>query len=126
MRNYLVQLASKKDVIYTGDLNVAHKEIDLKNPKGNVKNAGFTIEERNGFTELLSKGFVDTFRHFYPDAVDQYTFWSARQNSRAKNNGWRLDYFVVNESFVGKIRDCIIRSEVYGSDHCPVVLCLDI
>eukprot|EP00126_Sphaerothecum_destruens_P011575 Sdes_comp20935_c0_seq3m18387 len=97
MRNYLVQLASKKDVIYTGDLNVAHKEIDLKNPKGNVKNAGFTIEERNGFTELLSKGFVDTFRHFYPDAVDQYTFWSARQNSRAKNNGW---YFFFRLDFV--------------------------
>ncbi|XP_068699129.1 exodeoxyribonuclease-like isoform X2 [Montipora foliosa] len=123
-RSYLKNLDEKKPVILCGDLNVAHKEIDLANPKGNTKTAGFTKEERQGFTELLEEGFVDSFRHFYPSKAKQYSFWSYMRNARAKNIGWRLDYFVVSERLMTKVSDSLIRQRVKGSDHCPVVLLL--
>lgn len=123
-RDYLKNLDKNKPVILCGDLNVAHKEIDLENPKTNTKNAGFTKEERQGFTELLEEGFIDSFRHFYPDKPKQYSFWSYMRNARAKNVGWRLDYFVVSERLVPKLSDSLIRQRVKGSDHCPVVLLL--
>ncbi|XP_020622304.1 DNA-(apurinic or apyrimidinic site) lyase-like, partial [Orbicella faveolata] len=121
---YLKTLDKKKPVILCGDLNVAHKEIDLANPKTNTKTAGFTKEERQGFTELLEEGFVDSFRHFYPKKERQYSFWSYMGNARAKNVGWRLDYFVVSERLVPKMCDSLIRQRAKGSDHCPVVLLL--
>ena len=119
---YLDGLKAKKPVIFCGDLNVAHQEIDLKNPKTNHKNAGFTDEEREKFTILLSHGYVDTFRHFYPDAEQIYSWWSYRFKAREKNAGWRIDYFVVSEDLKEKLLDAKIHTEVFGSDHCPVEL----
>ncbi|XP_034940303.1 DNA-(apurinic or apyrimidinic site) lyase [Chelonus insularis] len=121
-KNYIKKLDEKKPVIVCGDMNVAHKEIDLKNPKTNVKNAGFTKEEREGMDDFLTEGFIDSFRHLYPDRTDAYTFWSYFANSRAKNIGWRLDYFLVSERIKNKVCDVVIRSDVFGSDHCPIVL----
>eukprot|EP01135_Chromosphaera_perkinsii_P002029 Nk52_evm76s215 gene=Nk52_evmTU76s215 len=125
-QKYLTELEKKKPVILTGDLNVAHNEIDIEKPSQNKKSAGFTIEERNGFSELLDTGFVDSFRHLYPESKREYTFWSYRQNARANNIGWRLDYFVLSPSLIGNLKDCIIRKEVMGSDHCPIILCLEL
>lgn len=121
---YLKKLEETKPVIFCGDLNVAHKEIDLKNPKTNRKNAGFTDEERGCFTTLLERGFIDTFRHFYPDQKDSYSWWSYRFQARAKNTGWRIDYFVVSEVLKDKLLDAFIHAQVMGSDHCPVELSL--
>ncbi|MBP3493102.1 MAG: exodeoxyribonuclease III, partial [Oscillospiraceae bacterium] len=122
LRAYLKELDAKKPVVYCGDLNVAHQEIDLKNPKSNRQNPGFSDEERAKMTELLADGFVDSFRALYPDAVGAYSWWSYRFNARANNAGWRIDYFIVSERLRERIREAAIRSEVYGSDHCPVVL----
>lgn len=119
---YLKNLEKSKPVIVCGDLNVAHKEIDLKNPKTNTKNPGFTIEERNKFTNLLDSGFIDTFRYFYPDKEFAYSWWSYRGNARKNNTGWRIDYFCVSESLKNRIADAEIQSNIEGSDHCPVVL----
>lgn len=121
-RTYLTGLAAKKGVIVCGDLNVAHQEIDIKNPKTNRRNAGFTDEERGKMTELLSEGFIDTFRHLYPDAKDIYSWWSYRFRSRERNTGWRIDYFIVSDSLEERIREAKIHTEIYGSDHCPVEL----
>lgn len=107
-------------------MNVSHQEIDLANPKSNKKNAGFTQEERDGFTQLLSLGFVDTFRHFHPDKEGAYTFWSYMSNARSKNTGWRLDYFLASKRLMKHVKANVIRSTVLGSDHCPVVLFLDL
>ncbi len=123
-RNYLVNLDKSKPVILCGDLNVAHKEIDLKNPKSNRRNAGFTDEERDKMTKLLSCNFVDSFRYLYPDKTDAYTWWSYMGNARSKNIGWRIDYFIVSDKFKNKIKEANIYSEVMGSDHCPVELIL--
>jgi exodeoxyribonuclease-3 len=125
-RAHVKALDSKKPVILCGDLNVAHKEIDLKNPKPNVKNAGFTPEERGKFTELLGSGFVDTFRHFYPDREGIYSWWSYRFNARANNAGWRIDYFVISERLQERLKSAEIHCEIVGSDHCPVSLELEI
>ena len=122
LRAYLKELDDKKPVVYCGDLNVAHTEIDLKNPKSNRQNPGFSDEERAKMTQLLDQGFVDSFRALYPDAVGAYSWWSYRFNARANNAGWRIDYFIVSERLRERIREAAIRSEVYGSDHCPVVL----
>ncbi len=119
---YLKKLEEKKGVIFCGDLNVAHQEIDLKNPKTNRKNAGFTDEERGKFGEVLRAGFIDTFRYFYPDVEGAYSWWSYRFNSRAKNAGWRIDYFCVSECLKDRLEDAKILTEVMGSDHCPVQL----
>ena len=119
---YLKRLDEKKPVIVCGDLNVAHKEIDLKNPKTNRKNAGFTDEEREKFTHLLSQGFIDTFRYFYPDTTDAYSWWSYRFRAREKNAGWRIDYFLISNRLRDRLVDAKIHTEVYGSDHCPVEL----
>ena len=124
--SYLKELEKKKPVIFCGDLNVAHKEIDLKNPKTNRKNAGFTDEERNKFSLLLEQGFVDTFRYFYPDQEGIYSWWSYRFQARKKNAGWRIDYFCVSECLKEKLRDAKIHTEVLGSDHCPVELDIDL
>ena len=121
-RAYLKALETKKPVIFCGDLNVAHQEIDLKNPKTNRKNAGFSDEERAKFTELLGAGFIDTFRYFYPDQEGIYSWWSYRFSARAKNAGWRIDYFCVSDSLKDKLMDAKIHTEVLGSDHCPVEL----
>ena len=121
-RAYLKALETKKPVIFCGDLNVAHQEIDLKNPKTNRKNAGFSDEERAKFTEFLEAGFVDTFRYFYPDQEGIYSWWSYRFSARAKNAGWRIDYFCVSESLKDRLVDAKIHTEVMGSDHCPVEL----
>ena len=118
--NYLKELDALKPVVFCGDLNVAHKEIDLKNPKTNTKNAGFTVEEREKFSALLENGFVDSFRYLYPDAVGAYTWWSYRFNARKNNTGWRIDYFIVSERIKDKIESVKIHSTVLGSDHCPV------
>lgn len=123
---YLKKLEEKKPVIFCGDLNVAHKEIDLKNPSTNRKNAGFTDEERQKFTELLEARFVDTFRHFYPDLTGVYSWWSYMFQARAKNAGWRIDYFVVSESLTNKLVDAKIHTEIMGSDHCPVELTIEL
>jgi len=120
--NYVKALAKKKGVIFCGDLNVAHEEIDLKNPKTNHKNAGFTDEERACFTKVLENGFVDSFRYFYPDLKDAYSWWSYMGNARAKNVGWRIDYFVVSEKLKERLTDAKIHPQVMGSDHCPVEL----
>ena len=125
-RNYLMELNKIKPVIMCGDLNVAHKEIDLKNPKTNHRNAGFTDEERNKMTELLEAGFTDSFRYMYPDKEDSYTWWSYMFKAREKNVGWRIDYFVVSNDIKEKIQDSYIYSEIYGSDHCPIGLEIDI
>ncbi|XP_015273532.1 PREDICTED: DNA-(apurinic or apyrimidinic site) lyase [Gekko japonicus] len=123
-RAYLQGLGARKPLILCGDLNVAHQEIDLKNPKGNKKNAGFTPEERAGFGQLLEAGFTDTFRHLYPDAPYAYTFWTYMMNARAKNVGWRLDYFLVSGGLLEGLCDSKIRSKALGSDHCPITLYL--
>ncbi len=123
---YVKELDGKKPVIYCGDLNVAHKEIDLKNPKTNVKNAGFTPEEREKMTAALSQGFVDSYRHFYPDTTDIYSWWSYRFRAREKNAGWRIDYFIVSEKLKEKMIDAKIHTDVMGSDHCPVQLDIDL
>mgnify|MGYP003364228657 CR=1 FL=1 len=122
---YLKGLEKKKPVVFCGDLNVAHKEIDLKNPKTNRKNAGFTDEERGKFTDLLAAGFIDTFRYFYPDAEGIYSWWSYRFSARAKNAGWRIDYFCVSESLKDRLVSAAIHTEVMGSDHCPVELVME-
>lgn len=119
---YLKNLEKSKPVILCGDLNVAHTEIDLKNPKTNRKNAGFTDEERAKFSELLKNGFIDTFRHFNPDKKEAYTWWSYMFNARANNAGWRIDYFCVSESLKNELRDAMIYDQIMGSDHCPVGL----
>lgn len=121
-RNYLLSLDKIKPVIVCGDLNVAHQEIDLKNPKTNRRNAGFTDEERTKMTELLGSGFIDTFRYFHPEARDQYSWWSYRFRAREKNAGWRIDYFLVSKSFESRLEDASIHQEIFGSDHCPVEL----
>ena len=122
IRKYLSKLSNKKSVVYCGDLNVAHNEIDLKNPSTNHKSAGFTDEERGKMTELLSAGFIDTFRYLYPEQKDIYSWWSYMFHAREKNVGWRIDYFIVSESFKDNILDAKIHTEVMGSDHCPVEL----
>lgn len=119
---YLKKLEENKPVIFCGDLNVAHKEIDLKNPKTNRKNAGFTDEERKKFSQLLDAGFVDTFRYFYPEQEGIYSWWSYRFKAREKNAGWRIDYFCVSECLKEKLQDAKIHTEIMGSDHCPVEL----
>lgn len=121
-RDYLKELDVHKPVILCGDLNVAHQEIDLKNPKTNKKNAGFTQEERDKFTELLNAGFIDSFRYFYPDKAGAYSWWSYRFKAREKDAGWRIDYFVVSDRLKEKMKDALIYKEVMGSDHCPVGL----
>lgn len=126
VRKYLKKLDEVKPVIYCGDLNVAHEEIDLKNPKTNRKNAGFTDEERNKMTELLSAGFTDSFRYLYPEKENCYSWWSYMGHAREKNVGWRIDYFIVSNSIQEKIKDSIIHSDVMGSDHCPIELQIEI
>ena len=121
-KNYMKELESNKPVIVCGDLNVAHKEIDLKNPKNNRKNAGFTDEERNKMTALLKDGFIDTFRYFYPEEEGIYSWWSYRFKARDKNAGWRIDYFLVSESLKDRLVDAKIHTDIMGSDHCPVEL----
>ncbi len=121
-REYLNTLKVKKPVVLCGDLNVAHKEIDLKNPDTNHKNAGFTDEERRCFTELLDDGYIDAFRYFYPDKVDAYSWWSYMRKARDRNVGWRIDYFVVSDSFKDQLVDASIDHDILGSDHCPVIL----
>ena len=125
-RAYLSRLDGKKPVILCGDLNVAHKEIDLKNPRTNRRNAGFTDEERGKFTELLEAGFTDTFRYFYPDKTGIYSWWSYRFKAREKNAGWRIDYFCVSDRLQDKLTEAEIHTEVYGSDHCPVEVRLEL
>lgn len=125
LRTYMVKLDSNKPVVLCGDLNVAHNEIDLKNPKSNVGNPGFSYEERGKFTELLEAGFTDTFRYLYPDKTDAYSWWSYRANARAKNVGWRIDYFVISSKAKECIREAVIYPEIMGSDHCPVGLEVD-
>ena len=126
VRNYLVALDQKKPIIVCGDLNVAHQEIDLKNPKSNRGSAGFSDEERESFTKLLEAGFTDTFRYLNPDAIGAYTWWSYMFKAREKNAGWRIDYFLVSNRLADKIKAAPIYSEIFGSDHCPVGLELDI
>lgn len=123
-RSFLKELEKIKPVVVCGDLNVAHKEIDLKNPSSNKKNAGFTQEEREKFTNLLDAGFIDTYRYFYPDEVGKYTWWSYMFKAREKNAGWRIDYFVVSKALEQYLQSAHIHSDVYGSDHCPVELVL--
>lgn len=124
--SYLDGLKEKKPVIFCGDLNVAHEEIDIKNPKTNRNNAGFTDEERNKFSVLLSHGYIDTFRYFYPDMEQIYSWWSYRFRAREKNAGWRIDYFVVSEDLKDKLEDAKVHTEIMGSDHCPVELDINI
>ncbi|MBQ9279462.1 MAG: exodeoxyribonuclease III [Clostridia bacterium] len=119
---YLKKLEEKKPVVVCGDFNVAHNEIDIKNAKGNIGNAGFTYEERGKFTDLLAAGFVDTFRHAYPDLKDKYTWWSYMGKAREKNIGWRIDYFIASESVIDKIKEPEILDSVTGSDHCPIAI----
>ena len=126
IRNYLLKLNKTKPVIMCGDLNVAHKEIDLKNPKTNHHNAGFTDEERNKMTLLLDAGFTDSFRFLYPDKENTYSWWSYMGHAREKNVGWRIDYFIVSNDINSKIVDAKIHSDILGSDHCPVELDIDI
>lgn len=122
VRKYLKKLNETKPVIYCGDLNVAHKEIDLKNPKTNTRSAGFTREEREKMTELLESGFTDSFRYLYPQKEEAYTWWSYMFHAREKNVGWRIDYFITSKDIENKIEDSIIHSDILGSDHCPVEL----
>ena len=123
-REYVCSMASRKGVIICGDLNVAHKEIDLKNPQSNHYNAGFTDEERGRFTTLLASGFIDTFRYFYPDQRDIYSWWSYRFQARTRNSGWRIDYFLASEDMKDRLEGASIHTEILGSDHCPVELIL--
>jgi len=123
-RKYLLALDAKKPIILCGDLNVAHEEIDLKNPKTNRRNAGFTDEEREKMTKLLDVGFIDTFRYFYPDKENAYTWWSYMGKARANNTGWRIDYFITSERLSERLKDAEIHPDVLGSDHCPVLLYL--
>lgn len=123
-RNYLTELRKKKPVIACGDFNVAHQEIDLKNPKSNRRNAGFTDEEREQFSNLLNAGFTDTFRFFHPDETDIYSWWSYRFKAREKNAGWRIDYFIVSDDLNDQLADAKIHTEIFGSDHCPVEVAL--
>lgn len=124
-RSYIQKLDEKKPVIFCGDLNVAHNEIDLKNPKTNRKNAGFTDEEREKMTQLLEAGFIDTFRYFYPEKTDIYSWWSYRFRAREKNSGWRIDYFIVSKRLEERLRAAEIHTEIMGSDHCPVELVIE-
>ena len=126
LRDYLSSLSANKPVVYCGDLNVAHNEIDLKNPKSNRGNAGFSDEEREKFSQLLAVGFTDSFRYLYPDVEGAYSWWSYRFQARAKNAGWRIDYFVVSDYIKDKIIDSKIHPEIFGSDHCPVELVIDL
>ena len=123
---YIKALDAKKPVIVCGDLNVAHQEIDLKNPKSNRLNAGFSDEERACMTRLLENGFVDSFRHFYPDKTEAYSWWSYIGGARSRNAGWRIDYFIVSERFIHHVKDSYILADVLGSDHCPVMIELDL
>lgn len=125
-RAYLLELDKKKPVILCGDLNVAHNEIDLKNPKTNRKNAGFSDEERAKMTELLESGFTDTFRYLYPDAVDEYSWWSYMGKARDRNVGWRIDYFIISKRLNDKIKEAKIHQQIFGSDHCPVELDIEL
>ncbi|KAF5281368.1 hypothetical protein FQA39_LY17810 [Lamprigera yunnana] len=125
-KNYVKNLNKKKPIIICGDMNVAHNAIDLANPKTNTKNAGFTKEERDDMTDFLANGFVDSFRMLYPNRSDAYTFWSYMRNARSKNIGWRLDYFIISEKLNENICDNIIRADIFGSDHCPITLFLNI
>ena len=125
LRAYMVRLDAEKPLIYCGDLNVAHQEIDLKNPKQNRGNAGFSDEERGKFSELLAAGFTDSWRFQHPDAVDQYSWWSYRMRAREKNVGWRIDYFVISDRLRERLRSTDIHQEIFGSDHCPVELVLE-
>ena len=125
-RSYALNLEGKKPVVICGDLNVAHQEIDLKNPAQNRRSAGFTDEEREKFTHLLQAGYVDSFRHLYPDVKEAYTWWSYITKARERNAGWRIDYFVVSNRLKDKIKDAGILNQVMGSDHCPVYLELDV
>lgn len=125
-RNFLNDLRKTKPVVVTGDMNVAHKEIDLKNPKTNKKNAGFTDEERQKMTELLDSGFIDTFRYFYPDAEQRYSWWSYMFKSREKNAGWRIDYFLASKELEDRLISAEIHDKVLGSDHCPIELVIDL
>jgi exodeoxyribonuclease-3 len=124
-RSFLGDLSEQKPVIVCGDLNVAHREIDLKNPSTNRKNAGFTDAERNKLSDLLDAGFIDTYRHFYPDKTDAYTWWSYFSNARERNIGWRIDYFLVSETMQDKLAEARIHDQVFGSDHCPVELMIE-
>ena len=124
--SYILSLEKKKPVIYCGDLNVAHEEIDLKNPKTNHRNAGFTDEEREKLSKTLSSGYIDSFRYFYPDKKDIYSWWSYRFHAREKNSGWRIDYFIVSEKLKDNMKDALIYTDIEGSDHCPVGLEIDI
>lgn len=124
-RKYILSLDEKKPVIYCGDLNVAHKEIDLKNPSTNHRSAGFTDEEREELTKTLASGFTDSYRYLYPDVKDVYSWWSYRFKSRERNTGWRIDYFLVSDKIKNKIQDAKIHCDIYGSDHCPVELICD-
>ncbi len=126
MREYLTKLDAKKPVIYCGDLNVAHKEIDLRHPKPNIGQPGFSYEERDKFTQLLDAGFSDSFRCLYPDREDSYTWWSYRSNARVTNAGWRIDYFVISSSLVPQMKDAFIDDKILGSDHCPVGLVMQL
>ncbi len=123
---YTRKLEEKKPVIYAGDLNVAHQEIDLKNPKSNHRNAGFTDEEREKMTNALKSGRIDTYRYFYPNRTEIYSWWSYRFKARERNAGWRIDYFIVSESLKDALRSADIHTDVFGSDHCPVELILDL
>lgn len=125
IRDYLTRLDEKKPVVLCGDLNVAHKEIDLKNPKSNTKNPGFSIEERTKFQALLDAGFTDSYRYLYPDTV-KYTWWSYRFNARQNNSGWRIDYFVVSDRIKESIQEVKLRNDIYGSDHCPVEIDIEL
>ena len=125
-RSYLIELDQKKPVILCGDLNVAHEEIDLKNPKTNHKNAGFSDEERNKMTELLDAGFTDTFRYFYPDAENIYSWWYYRFKAREKNAGWRIDYFITSKRLDTQLKDAAIHTDIFGSDHCPIELTINL
>ncbi len=125
IRAYLKKLEMSKPVVMCGDLNVAHEEIDIRNAKANIGNAGFTYEERGKFSELLAAGFVDSYRYFHPDQTDKYTWWSFMGNARSRNIGWRIDYFVVSEGFKGHIKDTMIYDQIMGSDHCPIGIEID-
>lgn len=120
LKKYLKKLEEKKPIVVCGDFNVAHEEIDIKNAKANIGNAGFTYEERDKFTKLLESGFIDTFRYFNPDKTDSYSWWSYIGNCRSRNIGWRIDYFIVSNSIIDKVSNSTIYSDVYGSDHCPI------
>lgn len=124
-RKYMMKLDKKKPIIMCGDLNVAHNEIDLKHPKPNIGHAGFSDEERGAFNKLLAAGFADSYRRLYPDKVE-YSWWSYRMKAREKNVGWRIDYFIVSERLMPRVRDVVIRNDVMGSDHCPVVLDIEL